>query len=55
MYDGLIKNVVDVCVGDLLMGPDSDPRTVLTLTHGFDEMYQVKPTKGDAYVVNVPI
>ena len=28
MYDGSIKLVEDVIVGDLLMGPDSQPRRV---------------------------
>ena len=26
MYDGTIKNVQDICVGDLIMGDDSKPR-----------------------------
>lgn len=52
MYDGTIKRVEDVVVGDLLMGPDSTPRTVLSLARGRESLYRVTPTKGDSYVVN---
>ncbi len=52
MFDGSIKAVEDVLVGDLLMGPDSKPRTVLSLARGSEELYRVTPVKGDAYVVN---
>ena len=52
MYDGTIKNVENVRIGDLLMGPDSRPRRVVSLSHGFDEMYDVTPVKGDKYIVN---
>ena len=54
MYDGAVKNVEDIRVGDLLMGPDSKPRRVLSLAHGWDEMYDVAPVKGDSYRVNEP-
>lgn len=52
MFDGTIKKVQDVEVGDLLMGDDSRPRTVLSLARGRETMYQIIPTKGDPYVVN---
>jgi len=52
MYDGSIKKVQDVEVGDQVMGPDSMPRTVLNLSSGIDRMYEVTPTKGDSYTVN---
>lgn len=52
MFDGTIKPVQDVVVGDLLMGPDSKPRRVLSLAHGREHLYRVTPVKGDAYVVN---
>ncbi|UGC97907.1 intein-containing DNA helicase [Salmonella phage JD02] len=31
MFDGTTKKVEDVIVGDVLMGPDSTPRNVLSL------------------------
>jgi lon-related putative ATP-dependent protease len=52
MYDGTIKKVEDVKVGDLLMGPDSKPRRVLSVTRGRDMMYKIIPVKGEPFVVN---
>lgn len=52
MYDGTIKKVQDVVVGDKLMGPDSQPRNVLSVTKGQSKLYKIIPTKGDSYVVN---
>ena len=42
MYDGDIKCVQDIRVGDLLMGDDSTPRTVLSLARGKETMYKIK-------------
>ncbi|MGB3616557.1 MAG: DnaB-like helicase N-terminal domain-containing protein, partial [Catalinimonas sp.] len=39
MYDGTLRNVEDVRVGDLLMGDDSTPRRVLSLARGREPMY----------------
>jgi len=52
MYDGTQKNVEDVVVNDILMGPDSKPRKVLSLCNGLDFMYKIEPIKGDPFVVN---
>lgn len=52
MFDGSLKKVEDVRVGDKLLGVDSTPRTVIQLHHGVDEMYKVTPIKGDPFVVN---
>lgn len=52
MYDGNIKKVEDVKVGDLLMGPDSKPRRILGTTTGIEELYRIVPVKGNPYVVN---
>lgn len=52
MFDGSLKLVEDIEVGDLIMGPDSKPRKVLKLTSGTDTMYRVIPAKGDPFVVN---
>lgn len=52
MYNGTIKNVEDIVVGDVVMGDDSTPRNVLATTSGTDEMYEVKPSCGDSYTVN---
>jgi superfamily II DNA or RNA helicase len=52
MFDGTIKMVQDVKIGDKLMGDDSTPRNVLSLARGREQMYKVVPNKGDSYVVN---
>ncbi|EIC9656856.1 hypothetical protein LAU82_004559, partial [Salmonella enterica subsp. enterica serovar Enteritidis] len=48
MFDGTTKKVEDVIVGDVLMGPDSTPRNVLSLGRGREMMYEVKPRKGES-------
>lgn len=52
MYDGTIKNVENINIGELIMGDDSTPRKVLNTTNGRDIMYEVKNNNGDSYVVN---
>lgn len=54
MFDGTIKPVENIKVGDKLMGDDSTPRNVLSLTSGEDTMYKVSQLKGDDYIVNEP-
>ena len=51
LFDGSVKNVEDVVVGDLLMGPDSQPRTVESLARGREQMYRIIQ-RGEAYTVN---
>jgi hypothetical protein len=52
MYNGEIKMVQDIKVGDLLMGDDSTPRRVFSLARGKDKMYEIIPIKGETYTVN---
>ena len=52
MYNGKIKKVQDIVVGDLLMGDDSTPRNVLTLARGKEQMYKISSKKGDSYICN---
>lgn len=53
MYDGTIKKVEDVAVGDLLMGIDSKPRRVVATRRGYDSMmYRIDQSRGDSYTVN---
>lgn len=53
MHNMTRKLVEDVEVGDLLMGPDSRPRRVLSLARGRGEMVRIVPIKGDSFVVNM--
>ena len=52
MFDGSIKNVEDIIIGDILMGPDSKPRTVLAIKQGRDEMFKITPGNGESHIVN---
>ena len=52
MYDGTVKPVQDIIVGDLLMGPDSQPRRVESLARGRENMYKITPKNGDPWVCN---
>lgn len=52
MYDGSIKNVEDINVGDKLIGPDGTERNVLKLYSGQDQMYKIIPNNGKSFIVN---
>lgn len=52
LHDGSVKLVQDILVGDRLMGPDSQPRTVLSLARGREEMFRVTPVKGEPFICN---
>ena len=52
MYDGSIKKVQDIIVGDKIMGDDSSPRNVLELKRGFSDMYEFSTIKGEKFTVN---
>jgi len=52
MFDGTIKKVQDIKVGELLMGDDSTPRRVLSTCTGREMLYKIKQSNGDDYIVN---
>lgn len=52
MYDGSIKNVEDITVGDILMGNDNTPRIVQELYSGTDQLYKITLSNGDYQIVN---
>jgi len=52
MYDGTIKKVQDIVVGDQLMGENSTSKTVLTLLRGKTLLYNIIPEKGLTYTVS---
>ena len=52
MYDGSVKMVQDVVIGDKLMGDDSSMRNVLSICNGEDELYEIEQNEGDNYIVN---
>lgn len=53
MYDGALKKVEEVLVGDLLMGPDSAPRVVIGTNRGYGRLFRIYQRGGaEPYVVN---
>jgi len=52
MYDGTIKEVEKIVIGDQLMGNDSLPRNVLSTTQGREMMYWIRQLHGIDYRVN---
>ena len=52
MYNGDLKKARDIEVGDLVMGPDSQPRKVAAVCSGKDNMFQIIPNKGDPWECN---
>lgn len=53
MFDGRVKLVEDVETGDVLMGPNSQPKTVLSIIRGRGSMVDIVPAKGDTWRVNM--
>lgn len=51
-FDGSIIAVEDIVAGDMLMGPDSKPRMVLSTTRGREEMFLVDQNNGDSFTCN---
>jgi len=51
-WDGSIKMSQDIQVGDILVGDDGEPRKVLELCSGIDDLYEVTQLKGIKYIVN---
>lgn len=54
MYNGSIINVEDVKTGDMIMGPDSSARIVLSTCSGNDQMFKIIPEKGQSFICNLP-
>ena len=52
LWNGEIKNVEDIKIGDNLIGNDGEKRTVLKLFNGTDNMYKIKQKSGEDYIVN---
>jgi superfamily II DNA or RNA helicase len=53
MYDGTIKTVQNVEVGDQIMGDDSTPRNVLSLARGRETMYKIREVgSSEHYIAN---
>lgn len=51
-FDGTVANAEDVVAGDVLMGPDSQPRHVLSTTRSIGPLFKIVPIKGQPWVCN---
>jgi hypothetical protein len=51
MWEGTVKMSQEIREGDVLVGDDGMPRTVLGTICGVEELYEVKQTNGMSYVV----
>ncbi|KAJ5078911.1 intein-containing cytoplasmic dynein 1 heavy chain 1 precursor [Anaeramoeba ignava] len=54
LYNGKSKLAKNIKVNDQLMGDDSNPRNVLSICKGRENMYRIKQSNGDEYIVNEP-
>jgi len=51
-YDGSVVKAEDMQVGDKLIGPDSKVRTIVSLTRGYGDMFEIRPRSGESHTVN---
>lgn len=53
MYTGYLEKVENISIGDIVMGPDSKPRNVLSIGNGKEEMFEIIPRdNGKSYIIN---
>jgi replicative DNA helicase len=52
MYDGSVKMVQDIKIGEQIMGDDSTPRNILGTCKGEEQMYKIILDNGDSFVAN---
>ena len=52
LYDGTSRQVQDLKAGDRLMGDDSGARTIACVSSGTDDLYEIRPVKGEPFHVN---
>jgi len=52
LHDGSIKPVEQIAAGDSLMGPDSEPRIVQSVSRGNGPLFRIVPVKGDPWICN---
>lgn len=52
MLDGSSRAVEEIAPGDQLMGPDSNPRTVMSVSRGHGPIVEIRPTRGEPWRCN---
>jgi hypothetical protein len=54
LWNGTVKLAKNIVFGDLLIGDDNTPRSVLSTCTGRERMYKIKQLNADDYIVNEP-
>lgn len=52
LWNGATKAVEHLEVGDVLMGPDSQPREIIETHSGEDDLFRVKPLRTEGFICN---
>jgi hypothetical protein len=52
LFNGGLKKIEDIVIGDLLMGDDSNPRKVLSLYEGMGNLFRIKQSRGCDYYID---
>jgi hypothetical protein len=52
LYNGEIREIQDLKIGDILMSDTSEGNVITSLARGRGEMFEIKPVEGDSYFVN---
>jgi hypothetical protein len=52
MFDGSVKQVEEIGIGDLLMGDDSNSRIVMSTSIGDGDLFCITPIKGNSWICN---
>lgn len=52
MFDMTVKNVENLRVEDVLLGPNGEPKHITSITSGREEMFRITPKRGDSFTCN---
>lgn len=52
MFNGSVKMVQDIKMGEKIMGDDSEERNILSIVTGNENLYKITTIRGDTYTVN---
>ena len=52
MYDGTLRKIEDIKIGELVMGPDATSRKVLNVSRGKSKLYEIEQSCAITYVIN---
>jgi replicative DNA helicase len=52
LFDGTLKDKSELKLGDILMGPDSNPRVINKIQYSDSKLYRVSPKKGESFLIS---